>query len=130
MPGAPRVVAGRGAEDRPAAGGMARAYELLGRPRDRARIDLGALDAAHRSGHLDSDAAESLLEAGSEEMGPVRREPALLRVELGRTAVEAERLGVLADARHRHDRVPVRPDRLQDRHVLVVDERIGGPALA
>src|SRR5438067_56068 len=94
------------------------------------RISLPAVD---RSRHLDADAAVALLESAAEEVRPVGADRELLvlhRIAAG-VGVEAERLGVLADARERHDRLAgVRVDRLERRHQLVVRVGIRRPALA
>ena len=116
---------------------MALVDEPLRSPGQRRREHLGGLDAPDRPRHLDPHAAVGVLERRPEPVRPVGRHPQLLliervgrpRIELG-AAVEAERLGVLPHARQGGDRGPVVRHRLHHGHQRVVDERVGGPALA
>lgn len=114
-----RVHPVRSSEQRATTRGVARVDELLSGARNRGSVHLGALDRAHRSGDLDRDASESALERAAEEVDPIRRHPAVLRIKRRRTSFEAERLVVLADAGERDDRGTPRDDRLQYGDVLV-----------
>ena len=92
------------------------------------RVDLGALDRAHRARHLDPDAAETPLEARAEEATQSAETQFCARCGVPplKPSVSACWLTLASVAIV----VAAAIDGLQHGDVLVIDERVRGPALA